>query len=240
MPRSWCGAVIRGILFQEEFPALGAGTNVEQRRHERGRPCGPRPLLAFTPVSQATHRPLSCLARAGYFFDLNGWIRVPAVFSLEQVDQMNAAIDEHITPASTIHRDRPVTAALQGDPASGAHRIDHFGFLAWPAPAGELFRQMLAHPKLVPYLQGLCGQGYRMDHDCPMITMEQGAPGGGLHGGGGSFDPLQYYVWDGASQSMHNGLIVAALQLSDTAEGDGGQAVVSGSRPSLPPAAAGP
>ena len=33
---------------------------------------------------------------------------------------------------------------------------------------------------------------------------------------------------------MHNGLIVAALQLSDTAEGDGGLAVVSGSRPSLP------
>eukprot|EP01045_Picozoa_sp_COSAG04_P010640 COSAG04_NODE_657_length_11477_cov_17.225962_9_plen_181_part_00 len=162
---------------------------------------------------------------------------MPAVFSLEQVDQMNAAIDEHLTPASTIHRDRPVAAsaeALQGDPASGAHRIDHFGFLAWPAPAGELFRQMLAHPKLVPYLQGLCGQGYRMDHDCPMITMEQGAPGGGLHGGGGSFDPLQYYVWDGASQSMHNGLIVVALQLSDTAEGDGGLAVVSGSRPSTP------
>ena len=164
-----------------------------------------------------------------YFFDLNGWIRVPSVFSTEQVAQMNAAIDKHATPASTIHRDRPVTTeALQGDPASGAHRIDYFGFLSWPAPAGELFRQMLAHPKLIPYFHGLCGSGYRMDHDCVMITMKQGAPGGSLHGGGGKFDPLQYYMFDGSSQTMHNGLIVAALQLSDTREGDGGLAVVPG------------
>lgn len=67
-----------------------------------------------------------------------------------------------------------------------------------------------------------------MDHDCVMITMKQGAPGGSLHGGGGKFDPLQYYMFDGSSQTMHNGLIVAALQLSDTREGDGGLAVVPG------------
>ena len=73
-------------------------------------------------VSQATHRPLSCLARAGYFFDLNGWIRVPAVFSLDEIAQMNAAIDRHLTPASTIHRDRPVTAEARLWPGGGREK----------------------------------------------------------------------------------------------------------------------
>ena len=163
-----------------------------------------------------------------YFFDLNGWIRVPAVFSPHEIAAMNAAVDTHVTPASTILRPSPNSSPelLRGE---GGSRVDHFGMLAWPHPAGELFRSVLAHPRLVPYLTSLCGQGYRMDHDAPMITMQEGTPGGGLHGGGGLFDPLQYYVFSAADQTMHNGLVVAALQLTDGAEGEGGLAVVPGS-----------
>ena len=91
-----------------------------------------------------------------YFFDLNGWMRVPGVLSPGEVDVCNAAIDAHATAANSISRaGRPAADALAGDASTESHRVDQFGFLAWPAPAGDVFRSILAHPKLVPCLDTL-------------------------------------------------------------------------------------
>jgi hypothetical protein len=32
------------------------------------------------------------------------------------------------------------------------------GMLGWDAPHRDIFRKMLCHPKLVPYLRELCGE----------------------------------------------------------------------------------
>ncbi len=83
--------------------------------------------------------------------------------------------------------------------------------------------------KTVPYLHEILGEGFRLDHDLGIITMRKGAEGFALHGGcsQSGFDRHQYYIFkDG---KMHNGLTVAAYQLVDVNEGDGGFCLVPGS-----------
>lgn len=70
---------------------------------------------------------------------------------------------------------------------------------------------MLAHKRIVPYLNVICGQGFRMDHGPTILTMDRDDADGsrgdemevtvGLHGSSGpGFDPSQYYLWrDGKS-----------------------------------------
>ena len=50
------------------------------------------------------------------------------------------------------------------------------GMLFWEQPHCEVFRTMLCHPKLVPYLTELCGLGYRLDHQ-PMVIAQAGGHG---------------------------------------------------------------
>ena len=68
--------------------------------------------------------------------------------------------------------------------ASGP-RLDMGGMLFWEQPHCEVFRTMLCHPKLVPYLTELCGLGYRLDHQPVVIAQARGMEGrvGGGTGG---------------------------------------------------------
>ena len=87
---------------------------------------------------------------------------------------------------------------------------------------------MIAHPKIVPYLNVILGLGYRMDHNAGLITMREGAEGHILHGSSGpGFDPHQYYIF--RNGQMHNGLTVVAWQFADVNEGDGGLCLIPGS-----------
>ena len=45
------------------------------------------------------------------------------------------------------------------------------GMLFWEQPHCEVFRNMLCHPKLVPYITELCGMGYRLDHQ-PLLLAQ--------------------------------------------------------------------
>lgn len=38
---------------------------------------------------------------------------------------------------------------------------DLAGMLGWDIQGGSPFRKLLAHPKLLPYYEELCGKGYR-------------------------------------------------------------------------------
>ena len=58
------------------------------------------------------------------------------------------------------------------------------GMLFWEQPHCEVFRNMLCHPKLVPYITELCGMGYRLDHQ-PLLLAQapEGCMDGWMKGG---------------------------------------------------------
>jgi hypothetical protein len=90
---------------------------------------------------------------------------------------------------------------------------------------------MLAHPRLQPYYQALCGTGYRLDHSPFVLQQRSGAEGFVLHGGAvddaGRHDwELAYGCKDGV---MRCNLLAASLQLVDTQPGDGGFVLLRGS-----------
>lgn len=162
-----------------------------------------------------------------YLFDLNGYLVVERVLTPGEVDEANAAIDRHADSINIRLGDLSLSGestTLKGTTGRG----DLGGMLGWEEPWRNVFRLMLSHPRIVPYLNQIVGPGFRMDHSPGLITMRRGAEGHTLHGSSGPhFDPNQYYVYrDG---QMHNGLTVVAWQLSDVEEGDGGLCLIPGS-----------
>jgi hypothetical protein len=142
-----------------------------------------------------------------YFFDLNGYLVVEGLLGPEELAAANRAIDA---------RNLPVPAPDDGSPRFG-------GFLEWEEP---LFRSLIDHPRLVPYLKDLVGEGFRLDHEYG-IYMRRNRAGLRLHGGGAPYDQAQYYhVRDGR---MFNGLIVVSWALADVPGGSGGFCCIAGS-----------
>lgn len=171
-----------------------------------------------------------------YLFDLNGYIVLRNVFDADMVAAANAAVDAHM---DTLHeRKGPLrtsalygrkSEALDGDGKTG--RSDMGGMLGWQKPHCEPFRNVLAHPKLVPFLHELLGVGYRLDHSPLLLHQTKGAEGHTLHGGaveeaGGPAWPLQYQFAHG---KMRTALLTVCMQLTDTGPRDGGFCVVPGS-----------
>ena len=78
--------------------------------------------------------------------------------------------------------------------------------LGWDAPDRDVFRKVLAHPKLVPYYHTMMGEGYRMDHLPLLIQQAPGADGFVFHGGkmndDGTWCEELAYQWHGGK--MHN------------------------------------
>ena len=151
--------------------------------------------------------------------DLNGWLVVENVLSSEEVAALNASLD-----ANWDRRSRGVESEKRK-----AYDQMH-GMLEWPTEDAQPFRELLAHPKVVPYLNTILGRGWRMDHSPFLLSSTtgfEGQVGGGMsvHGStaiqhhGGS-----YYRY--ANGQMRSGMLVCAFQLTDMAEGDGGFGVV--------------
>lgn len=166
----------------------------------------------------------------------NGFLVVRNVFTPEEVAAANAAIDAH----SAQLRSREAAAlrnAKDGTPMSAeGPRKDMGGMLWWEQPHCDVFRQVLVHPRLVPYYTALCGDGFRLDHQPLVIAQSSNSEGFALHGGpisgadgvpAGHFNPeLQYRCVGG---QMWTTLLAASVQLCDHAPGDGGFAIVRGS-----------
>ena len=143
-----------------------------------------------------------------YLFDLNGYLVIPDVLHAEETAELNAILDARI--------------AAEREPEETAFRFRDL--LTWGAP----YRDLLAHPRLLPYLHALVGERCRLDHEyLDVIRQGLGPIGATLHGGGAPHDPSQYYqVKDGR---IHNGLIVVVYALKDVHPGDGGFACVPAS-----------
>ena len=97
--------------------------------------------------------------------------------------------------------------------------IDNGEMNGRPSLWGERFKNLIDHPKILPYLIELLGPHVRLDHDYA-ILMDAGDKRGGLHGGedggraGGNVGDHWYKYRDGV---MRNGLMCNDLQFGSCA-----------------------
>ena len=155
-----------------------------------------------------------------YLFDLQGFVAVPNALDVAQLAELNSIFDQHI--AQDIAAD--VVTQRWG------------GLLNW----GAAYRNLLDNPRIMPHMEELLGQSFRLDHDyIDLIRPSKGSSlgdavkgpiGTTLHGGSTPFDPSQYFHFQDGR--MHNGLTVVAYNLRDVNEGDGGFGCVPGSHKS--------
>lgn len=166
-----------------------------------------------------------------FLFDLNGFLVLRGVLSPEEVAAANAAVDAK--QSLLLARDTPALRNTKaGTPLDAAGpRCDMGGMLFWEKPHCEVFRQMLCHPKLVPYLTELCGLGYRLDHQPLVLAQDRDSEGFSLHGGpvtgDGRFNPTLQYRCEGGQ--LWTSLLAVSFQLVDHNPGDGGFCIVRGS-----------
>jgi len=168
-----------------------------------------------------------------YLFDLNGFIVIRGVLSPEEIQAAHQAIDAH-TPEFKERAEKVLRNTRDGTPLSGdgkTPRLDMGGMLGWKQPHSNIFRKLLCHPKLVPYLKELCGEGYRLDHQPLAIASEKGAEGFSLHGGTisaeGQYTPYLAYTY--SHGKMFNNLLAASFSLVDHPKGSGGFIAIPGS-----------
>ena len=164
-----------------------------------------------------------------YCFDTFGYVVLKNVLSSEFVQRLNAAFD------ANADRFLERTGALKNGatPAyQGGGRLDLGNLFAWEKPHCDPFRELLAHPGLIPTLQEFCGKGYRLDHLPVAFRQPPGGEGFDLHGGTFDRSSGQYLhdlAYDCRAGQMNCNLLAMSVQLTDTNAGDGGYVCIPGS-----------
>ncbi len=162
--------------------------------------------------------------REKYLFDLQGFLVVRDFLTPEEVAALNESVDANIDVMGedgNSHTGESTTLV-------GKKRGMFTGMLSWPKPWCNPFRDIVVHPKLLPYLNTIHGRGWRLDHQPFILTADKGTEGLRLHGPGMvNFDGSQYYIY--TNGQMRCGMVVFQFQLADVNEGDGGLAVIPGS-----------
>ena len=141
-----------------------------------------------------------------YLFDLRGYLIVENALSPEELAELNRLVDE---------RDLP-------EPPLESGRARFGGFLAWD----KAFCNLLDHPRIMPLLKFILGDGFRTDHYYG-IYHRAGTGPLGLHGGNTPYDPPEYYHF--RNGNMYNGLTVVSWNLTDTGPKHGGFCCIPGS-----------
>ena len=163
-----------------------------------------------------------------YFFDLNGYLVVEDVLTVDELAKLNESIDQNQeqiqirSAEQTLSRGSTALVGKQG-------RGDLGGMLTWPKPWCEPFRALLDHERILPYLLDLLRDGLRLDHLYGIVTVD-GAEGHVLHGGGTADDFTHFYQFHNGR--MRCGLTVVSWALTDVGTGDGGFACIPGSHKS--------
>lgn len=140
-----------------------------------------------------------------FLFDLEGYIVLPGVLTSQTCDALNEQADR-VWPRQP--HDEPFRRSEE--------------ITLW----GQMFVDLMDHPKVLPVLIELIGSRVRIDHDY-CIFMHKGAPSGMIHGGPRRIETDHWYYY--ADGVMRNGLTVATYALGDSNEGDGGFVCVPGS-----------
>ncbi|MGB0997638.1 MAG: phytanoyl-CoA dioxygenase family protein [Pseudomonadales bacterium] len=138
-------------------------------------------------------------------FDLEGYLVIPGVLSAEECAVLSQQSD-HVWPRQA------------QDPA--------FRRTASVSLWGADFRNLMDHPKVLPYLIELIGPRVRLDHDYA-IYMRHGADSQPIHGGPRRYESDHWYHYNNGT--MRNGLMVATWALTDAGPNDGGFVCVPGS-----------
>ena len=158
-----------------------------------------------------------------YLFDLQGFIVVRNALTSDQTIELNAALD-----ANHNKRQEDVATetsdALKGKFLRGLYE----GMLSWDQPWCRPFREVLANPRIIPYLNTLLGRGWKLDHAPFIYTSTSGTEGLRLHGHGqAEFSGARFYAYQNGK--MRCGLINCQYQLNDVNPGDGGLCIIPGS-----------
>ena len=104
-----------------------------------------------------------------FLLDLQGYLVIPSLLSRDQVAAANAAVDHHFASAPPIRRGSadPSAGGLLSEESPGLvgqqGRAEFYGFLGWPAPHCDLFRELMVtettplptHPRDMAVRQGL-------------------------------------------------------------------------------------
>ncbi|MFZ1755245.1 MAG: phytanoyl-CoA dioxygenase family protein [Caldilineaceae bacterium] len=141
-----------------------------------------------------------------YLFDLRGYLIIPDVLSPAEVAELNRLID----------------AQNLSGPGGDTNSARFGDFLNWD----KAFCALLDHPRLMPILKTILGDGFRLDHYYG-IYMRAGTERLNLHGGATPYDPPEYYHF--RNGQMYNGLTVVSWNLADTGPEHGGFCAIPGS-----------
>lgn len=158
-----------------------------------------------------------------YLLDVHGYVVIENALSPEEVAAANAAVDHYADEISIRPNDLANgSTTLRGKMGRG----DLGGMLTWEKPHCDVFRQMIAHPRLMPYLEELLGSGPRLE-GLGIITMDEGAEGFWFHEGAEPFDRSRGFLY--RNGRMYCGMTNFAVQLTDVGPEDGGFACLPGS-----------
>ena len=158
-----------------------------------------------------------------FLFDLQGYIVVPGFLSPDEVSALNDAFD-----ASWDQRRDDDNRDPSGNMAGSDRRGMFTGMLTWEQPHCRPFRDLLAHPKLLLYLDTLHGRGWKLDHEPFMLTGGKGIEGLRIHGTTNVlYNGSRFYAY--TNGQMRVGLLVVQYALHDQNPGDGGLCVIAGS-----------
>ena len=161
--------------------------------------------------------------REKFLYDLQGFLKVENFLTAEEVSALNEAVDANLS-----RRTDDLNSAPDGNMAGDRKRDFFSGMLTWEQPWCQPFRDLLAHIKVIPYLDTMFGRGWKLDHSPFILAGGVGTEGLRLHGSTSVvFDGSQYYTY--ANGQMRCGMIVCQYQLADVNPGDGGLCVVPGS-----------
>ena len=165
-----------------------------------------------------------------YFFDLNGYIVLENALTSDQVAACNAAIDHNRNRLTNAPSRAPylqgLGLALGSKALAGARlRLDVSGMLTWSKPWSDPFRDLVACPKILPYVQQIIGLPCFLS-SVDGFVMEPDTEGGVMHGGGVYSPHFSYRFQQG---EMNGGLIGVLYTLTDANPGDGGYCCIPGS-----------
>ena len=161
-----------------------------------------------------------------FLFDLQGYLVVRDFLSADEVAALNDALDANRDKL----RDDPNTDP-SGNMAGPVKRGIFTDMLTWDKPHCEPFRDLLAHRKLLPYLNTLHGRGWKLDHMPFLLTGGKGIEGLRIHGTTNVvFNGSRFYAYQNGQ--LRCGLLVVQYALADANPGDGGLCVIPGSHKS--------
>ena len=148
-----------------------------------------------------------------YLFDLYGYTVIEDVLTADEVAELNRIIDESGVTS---------TADPNGELPGGGAGAEGAGFLEW----GQAFTQILDHPKVMPVLRMIIGDGFRIDHFWGAWA-NSGAGPNLLHGGVVPFVQTDYYYV--RDERIRSGVTNMAWNLTDSGGDLGGFMALPGS-----------